>query len=43
LCAFSQFLLFSPVFEAEPVALGERLGGCSFPLALSDSGFFVHT
>ena len=41
--AFSQFLLFSPVFEAEPVALGERLGGCSFPLALSDSGFFVHT
>ena len=37
-----QFLLFTPVFEAEPVALGERLGGCSFPLALS-SGFFVHT
>ena len=42
LCVFSQFLLFSPVFEAEPVALGERLGGCSFPLALF-SGFFVHT
>lgn len=42
LCAFSQFLLFSPVFEAEPVALGERLGGCSFPLALF-SGFYVHT
>ena len=36
-----QFLLFTPVFEAEPVALGERLGGCSFILAFF-SGFFVN-
>ena len=39
--AFSQFLLFTPVFEAGPVAFGERLGGCSFPPALF-FGFFVN-
>ena len=39
--ALSQFFLFTSVFVAEPVALGERLGGFSFALA-HVSGFFVY-
>jgi len=38
---FSQFLLFTSVFEAGPVALGERLGGFSFAPAHFPA-FFVY-